>query len=402
VAFHILIGGAPASLDDMHICFLCDEYPPGAHGGIGTFTQTLSRALVAHGEAVTVIGVYPIAAETRERDRGVNVMRVPHARISLAGFWLNGVRLRSAIRRAHQETPIDIIEGQENSLAMLPRRFVAPKVIRMHGGHHFFSVTLGKAPRRWRSWVERRSFAHADFVCAVSRFVAERTAQLLHLDTSDIRIIHNPVDTAAFRPLASVEEDPNLLLFVGTLAEKKGVRQLIRAMPRIVTSCPDARLLLVGRDSMDPMTGGSYRASLSPDIPPALADRIIFKGLVPNPELPELLAKAAVCVYPSHMEALPIAPLEAMALGRAVLTSRTGPGPEVIQHEVSGLLCDPHDPSSIAAEAVRLLSDADFRQRLGRQARREAETRFSITTLVQENIAWYADCVARAAASVKS
>jgi glycosyltransferase involved in cell wall biosynthesis len=101
------------------------------------------------------------------------------------------------------------------------------------------------------------------------------------------------------------------------------------------------------------------------------------------------------------MEALPIAPLEAMALGRAVLTSRTGPGPEVIQHGVSGLLCDPHDPGSIAAQAVRLLSDADFRQRLGQQARRDAEARFSITTLVQENVAWYADCVARAG-SVRS
>jgi len=382
----------------MHICFLCHEYPPGAHGGIGTFTQTLGRALVAQGHAVTAVGVYAIGEEIRERDQGVDIVRLPHSRVKGAGLLINGSRLRSAIRRIHREKPIDLIEGQENSLAMLPRRFVAAKLIRMHGGHHFFSVMLGGKPRPWRSWIEKRSFGRADFLCAVSRFVAERTANLLGLDVDAIKIIHNSVDTSAFGPQPAIQENPTLVLFVGTLAEKKGVRHLILAMPHVVADCPRAELWLFGRDSTDPATGLSYQATVSQLIPEALKGRITFRGLIDNARLPEILATAAVCVYPSHMEALPIAPLEAMAMERAVVGPETGPGPEVIEHGVSGLLCDPYDPKSIAAQIVRLLNDPEFRHRLGHRARHDVETRFSISTLVQENIAWYEQCVSRFAA----
>ncbi|HYE72499.1 MAG TPA: glycosyltransferase, partial [Blastocatellia bacterium] len=150
----------------MHICFLCNEYPPGKHGGIGSLTQSLARSLVLRGHQVTVIGIYEPNQAGISNDEGVSVIRLPHTSIRGAGFIANGSRLRRALQDLHCQQPIDILEGPEASLAMIEKDFPAAKVIRMHGGHHFFSVTLGKKPRAWRGWQEARSFARADHLCA--------------------------------------------------------------------------------------------------------------------------------------------------------------------------------------------------------------------------------------------
>src|SRR5262245_41538365 len=142
----------------MHICFLCNEYPPGRHGGVGSFTQTLARALVNCDHKATVIGLYACEKILDERDEGVRVVRVPHAILPGTGFLINGARLRYVLRYLHSQDAIDVLEGPELSFAIIPADFPAIKVIRMNGGHQFFAATLGSKPRRWRSWLERRSF----------------------------------------------------------------------------------------------------------------------------------------------------------------------------------------------------------------------------------------------------
>jgi glycosyltransferase involved in cell wall biosynthesis len=265
-------------------------------------------------------------------------------------------------------------------------------VIRMSGGHHFFAVTLGRRPRAWRSWIERRSFARADHLCGVSRFVIETTRQLLDLGRRPIEVLPNPVDTELFRPMPEIPEESGLIVFVGTVCEKKGVRQLIEAMPSIVAAVPDARLLLVGRDYKDE-EGRSYLARYKDLVPEALRERIAFTGAVEHDALPRFLARARVAVYPSHMEAQGIVNLEAMAMGKAVVSSATGPGPELIEDGVSGLLCNPHDPQSIANRIVTLMRDAELRQRLGEEARRRVLAQFSEKVLIERNEAFHRHCV---------
>jgi glycosyltransferase involved in cell wall biosynthesis len=377
----------------MHICFLCDEYPPGSHGGVGSKIQVLGRGLVARGHKVSVVGVYPRARESVEDDRGVRVVRLPHSPVRHTGYVVNGHRLRQAVLALHRESPVDILEGTELTLAVFPRAFPPTKTIRMCGGHHFFAVTLGRRPRPWRSWLERRSFRHADALAAVSRFVAETTRTLLALGPRPIEILPNPVDVTAFAPTPDVREEQGLILFVGTVAEKKGVRQLLDAMPTIVRAIPHAKLHIVGRDSVDPSTGASYVAQCRARIPADLEDRVVFKGPAEHTELPGILSAAQVCVYPSHMEAQGIVNLEGMAMGKAIVSSRTGPGPEVVADGISGLLCDPHDPASIAKQVIALLSDAGLRKRLGAQGRLRVERYFSTAALLDRNEAFFRRCV---------
>lgn len=377
----------------MHICFLCNEYPPGQHGGVGSFTQTLGRSLVARGNKVTVVGFYRTGSERVENDQGVRVLRLPHSSLPQTGFAVHGFRLWQALLRIHRKSPIDVLEGPENSLSLVPRSFPAAKVIRMHGGHHFFMVTLGERPRAWRSWIEKRSFARADHLCAVSRFVAETTRDLLGLGNQPIEILPNSVNTSLFHPKSDGAEEDGFIFFAGTVCEKKGVRQLVQAMPHIVKAVPHARLYIAGRDRRDQATGSSFTEYLRGMIPPALQAHIQFKGAVEHAILPEIISRAEVCVYPSHMEAMPLAWLEALAMGKAVVASRTGPGPEIIEDGVSGLLCNPHDPASIADKIIALLKDVDLRRRIGKQARQRAVSHFSDSMLAERNETFYQKCV---------
>ncbi len=379
----------------MHICFVCNEYPPGRHGGVGSFTQTLGRALAANGCDVTVAGVYPIEKTIREDDGGVLVIRLPHAGVRGLGYVVNGYRLASELKAVNRQCPIDVVDGPELSYANIHLNIPAAKVIRMNGGHHFFTTTLGRRPAIWRGWQEKRSFARANELCAVSEFVAETTRNLLKLGDRPIEILPNPVDTERFKPRPEIHEEDGLIVFTGTLCEKKGVRQLIQAFPRIVAEIPWARMLIIGRDSIDPLSGSSFKSLLKKSVQPALRPRVEFSDFIENGLLPETLAKASVCVYPSHMEAQGIAIVESMAMGKAVVASQIGPGPEVVENDISGLLCDPHNPDSIAMKLINLLKDTSLRRQIGARARLRAVSKFSAETLVSRNADFYQRCVER-------
>src|SRR5262249_20124934 len=228
---------------------------------------------------------------------------------------------------------------------------------------------------------------------AVSEFVAERTREILMLGDRPIEILPATVDTERFKPRSDIHEEDGLIVFAGSLRETKGVRQLIQAMPQIVANFTRARLLIIGRDSVDPLTGASFKSLLKKSIEPALKTRIEFGNFIENRLLPEILSRASVCVYPSHVEAHGIAVIEGMAMGKAVVASGTGPGRELVEDDISGVLCDPHDPVSIAAKVISLLKDSQLRRQIGARARLRAVSKYSIETQLRPNGEVYQRCV---------
>jgi len=123
--------------------------------------------------------------------------------------------------------------------------------------------------------------------------------------------------------------------------------------------------------------------------------RVEFVGFVPHDGLRHVFVKAAVCVFPSIIETFGNVAIEAMACGRPVIFSKTGPGPEIIEDGVSGLLCDPYDPKDIADKIITVLKDPELAARLGRNARKRVEEHFSAEVIVPKNIAFYEECIER-------
>lgn len=375
----------------MHICFLTSEYPPVKHGGIGSFVKMLAESLVRMGHRVSVVGVYPREHCGRTNINGVSVFRLPANLMRVVRVFYNGYLIQRALDEINQEHPIDLVEAPEGGFGFARKKVPYVKLIRMHGGHHFFSVTLGSKPAPLRAWIEKRSFARADVLCAVSQYVADTTRNLLNVPPSvPIHVLTNSIETDVFRPLPSIEEELGLVVFWGTLVEKKGIFQLVEAMKEVAQQVSNARLWIIGRDRRDPVSGQMSSDKLRNLIrAKGLDASVSLKGGVDRLELPAILSKAQVVALPSHMEAMPVAWLEAMAMGKAIVASRTGPGPELIDDGVTGLLCDPYDPSSIAQQIIRLLKDPELRASLGREARKVAVERYSLDKLAKKNEEFY-------------
>ena len=121
---------------------------------------------------------------------------------------------------------------------------------------------------------------------------------------------------------------------------------------------------------------------------------MFFNGHIPLNELPKLYARGSVLAYPSHMETQGMVVIEGMSMGKAVVASSAGPGPEIIDDGENGLLCNPHDPSLIADKIIDALSDSNLRKNLGSAAREKAKTKFSVDVLVKKNIDFYESCLA--------
>jgi glycosyltransferase involved in cell wall biosynthesis len=374
----------------MHIVYITHEYPlPGqSHGGIGTFVGIMSKALTELGVRVSVVGTGTTWSGQHVKDGKINVYRTAQCnKLPILGNFLNRWAIALKIRQLHKKHPVFVVEAPEMGLAFMPKWSGITYVIRMNGGHHFFAEAEQRPVSKWRAFQEIQSFKRADFVCAVSHYVAERTRNLLALGNISIPIIPNPSDSAKFHKAVQSKAIPNKILFVGSVCKKKGIEELVAAMPLVWKVLPEAQLEIVGRDVADSRYGGSFVAYLKNtyDQDP----RVRFVGQVPNSEIPTYIEQAAICVYPSYMEALPLAWLEAMAMGKPFVGSVTGPGPEVITHGENGLLVNPREPKEIAKAIVQLLTDTAAANEMGNRARQTVEKTYDATVLAKVNKAYY-------------
>ncbi|MEO6029843.1 MAG: glycosyltransferase family 4 protein [Candidatus Binatia bacterium] len=378
----------------MRICFLCNEYPPGPHGGIGSCTRTLARALVGAGHGVRVIGAYPAdhPGVPHEVDDGVEVWRLRDA-THRPGKALVRRRLFRTVAAWARSGALDLIEAPdwEGWIAAWPRLPV-PVVVRANGSATYFAAELGEPAPTVTALLERAALRRADFWCAVSAYTARKTAELFRLAPGASTVLFNPI--ALPPPAVERARAAASVVFSGTLTEKKGIVALVRAWPQVTAVHPDAELHLFGRDGLT-RAGASMRSFLASQLGATPENRVHFHGHVTRAELDRALQAARVAVFPSRAEAFALAPMEAMASGCPTIYSRRTSGPELVRHEENGLLTDPDDPGAIGAAIVRVLGDAALARRLGEAGRRLVETHFAIDVLRPVNEAYYRDCIAR-------
>jgi glycosyltransferase involved in cell wall biosynthesis len=373
----------------MKICFVCGEYPPGPHGGVGTMTRVLARALVRSGHEVRVVGVYApdYPALDFEEDCGVRVWRLREK--SIRGGWLLArcelYRLVAAWAR-HGE--IDLVEGPDSRgwFAGWPRLPV-PVVQRSHGSYTYFAHELGRAIDQTTFRLERWSYRRASAWAAVSQYTASITAKLFGLRAGPIAILHNPVDVPAEMPPFS-KRSPSRVVYTGTLTAKKGIFGLIDAWPAVKTKCPSAELHVFGKDTGSE-TGRSMQQEMIERLPHGLRGSVWFHGHVGAAELFEALSTARVGVFPSYTEAFALAPLESMGCGCPTISTKLSSGPEEIRPEIDGLLVDPGRPGEISDAIVRLLRDDSLAEELGMAGRARVVNTFTASALLPVNESFY-------------
>jgi glycosyltransferase involved in cell wall biosynthesis len=163
--------------------------------------------------------------------------------------------------------------------------------------------------------------------------------------------------------------------YVGRFVAIKDLPTLVRAFARVAAVRPEAVLLLVGDGPSRPEIEALI-AALS------LQKQVHLAGWMED--LSPLYATFDICALASLNEGTPVALIEAMAAGRAVVATRVGGVADVVEHERTGLLVPPGNPDALADEIVRLAADPGERSRMGAAGREAVVARFSSERLVED------------------
>jgi phosphatidylinositol alpha-1,6-mannosyltransferase len=202
------------------------------------------------------------------------------------------------------------------------------------------------------------------FVTAGSQWTRRKLERAFHR-VNDMPIMWSGIDTEVFRPDVSdaiVRQrhslgDAPVVCCVSRLVPRKGQDMLIKAMPRVLRTVPDARLLIVG---IGPFEQGLRRLAERAGV----SDRVIFAGGVPYAELASYFKAGDVFAMPCRarwlgldVEALGAVFLQAAAVGRPIVVGNSGGAPEAVKDGETGLLVDPLSSDAIAEALIELLTD---------------------------------------------
>ena len=145
-----------------------------------------------------------------------------------------------------------------------------------------------------------------------------------------------------------VQDRAPLIVTMAGLYRRKGIGDLIAAFGQIANEFPKASLLVLG--------WGPDQASFERQKNSVRGgERIHLQGFVAKPR--SILRQATVFVLASHTESFPLSLAEAREAGCAIVATRVGGVPELLEHGRAGLLVPPHDPNALARALRRLLGD---------------------------------------------
>lgn len=236
---------------------------------------------------------------------------------------------------------------------------------------------------------------YAARVIAVSDAQRSAWIQATPLRSDKVIVVPNGVATAGDEPSSAAREegmtstsDSPAIGTIAALRRGKGFDILLPAFRRVQQEMPHATLRVAG--------DGALRDALQRQATD-LGIAASTEWLGYREDVDAVLARLDVFVHPTFEDALPTAVLEAMAAGVPVVASAIGGVPEIITHEVDGLLVAPGDVDALAAAILRLLRDAGLRTRLAEAGRATIGRRFAVDVWIESLLGVYRDVIEEAA-----
>jgi len=218
-----------------------------------------------------------------------------------------------------------------------------------------------------------------DSAAVISNSDALRELALRSAPTQSIGVVPNGIDQQLFSPDGSPDTQKRRIICVGRLIERKGVWELLEAMPRILATIPNAHLDFVGT--------GNLEAQLRDRIQEiGLTESVSVHGPVPHDELPDWLRKASVFTLPSHAEGMSNALLEGIACGLPIVVTDTGGTSELL--DGNGLVVPIKNADAIATAVIEILSDDRKREDM-RHASLRIANKYSWQTMAKTYLEYY-------------
>lgn len=386
----------------MKVCVVTTSFPRAPQDDRGTFVWEAARAVHAQGIEVRVVAIHSPGTKTKEIIEGIKVWRPRYLwpermemlqtpggglpivlrQYRLAWLALPSFFTAQTVATARSARGCDLIHAHwtlSAATAWAGQSFHhCPFVVTVQGSDIFQAARMPFIGR-----VTQQVLNHCRRVICLSRSLADATIAL-GVNPNRVTIIPNGVDTEKFSPPPSPRE--LLLLSVGSLIERKGMKYLIQAMPHIMQQMPDYRLVIIG-DGPQKAELVALAESLG------VASTITFAGIQTHAQVSKWMRRARLFVMPSLEEALGQVLLEALATGTPCVATRIGGIPDVVSPDV-GLLVPPADPAALANAIVSILRAPEQWHTMSQHARLVAVERFSSQRIAARLIEIYRQVLA--------
>ncbi len=186
------------------------------------------------------------------------------------------------------------------------------------------------------------------------------------------------IDRLEARQQLGINPEDKVVFYVGRFDPRKGIETLVRAVGHSQLRGKEKLKLIIGGGSRPGESDGRERDRIEKIVGElGMSDITTFPGRISDEILPAYYAAADVCVVPSHYEPFGLVAIEAMASGTPVIASDVGGLQFTVIPEETGLLAPPQDDAAFATAIDRILSNPDWRDQLGKQARARVESKFS-------------------------
>lgn len=375
----------------MKIAFLTSEFPHpkmGSSGGIGTSILNLSKGLTEAGHEVSVL-VYGQKEDESFIENGIFFYRIKNVKLKGFSRLFTQKKIQKLINKLVRENKIELLEAPDWTGITSNIKPNCPVVIRLNGSDTYFCHLDNRPVKFLNKFREKRALQNADALISVSKYTADLTKELFSLQ-HDFTVIPNSIDIDKFSVDGTIEVQENTILYFGTLIRKKGLLELPLIFNEVYKKNNKAKLILVGRDAADIISGNSSTWKMMLTLFEAAAlQNVEYLGSVPYDEIKKHISSAAVCVFPTFAEALPVSWIEAMAMQKAIVASDIGWATEVIDDCVDGFLSHPKNHNLFADRILELLDNQKLRNQFGLEARKKVIQKFSIEVVAKQSADFY-------------
>jgi len=315
---------------------------------------------------------------------GVEITRVPHLRRPISPKH-DGVALAQIYRLIRRFRP-DIVHTHHAKAGFVGRlaAMLARVPVRVHTYHGhvldgYFSPLKGRSIQALERWMAH----HTTRLIAISPKLKEELLNQYRIGKeAQYRLVELGIDLAPYlngklhrgflRRELGCPGDWRLVGIIGRLAEIKNHEMFLRVAQRTLQATRQVGFVVIG--------GGPREAllrSMAQDL--GIASHVFFLQF--RDDLPRLYPDLDVVVLTSRNEGTPVSLIEAMAAGKAVLSTRVGGVADLVADGEAGILVDANDEEGMAWALVRLLADDNLRQRLGQRGRAQVYPRYEVHTL---------------------
>lgn len=358
-------------------------------GGLPRVVQTLSEHLDHSRYEVEVLCLRdggPLL--DRLADRGIRSFVLKRRKTVLRADYFAASRIAKHFR-ARQPT----IVHTHNTEAFVEGGFAAkisgvPVLINTDHAREFPDL-------RRRMFLEWLVSHVTDYVVAVSEDGKQNLRRFERIAERKLRTVHNGVDADYLKPapdagrmrqqLGIPERAP--LIGLGSRFEpQKGLTYFLQAMPHVLRACPDVHAIVAGYGSLADELEAEARSL-------GISERVHFIGKVHT--MSDVLACLDLFLLPSLWEGLPMAILEAMAVGVPIVATDVGGVTSALEDGRNAIVVQPADPVALARGIEQLLASSELRRELGANARADFEARFSAQAMARAYEELYEAALAR-------